>query len=231
MAKIRPYTRLFPRSLGRRFLARVSKSGSGTARHKPGGRSPPVGASAQRISSPKHSIHYTALPAFLLVFSIWNEKNRCLSWDDTLTWTKLFGLETVPVLYRGIWNEREVRRFDSASGGAQREGYVIRVSRDSPSANFGGLLENMSAAGMPRPRTPTLPVFRLGLDAAVDLSALLPAESDRPLVVLHPGARWASKLWPPASWASLSEWFHRQGSRWPSPGASPTRSWPQGLCG
>ena len=58
---------------------------------------------------------------------------------------------------------------------------------------------------------PALPRFRLGLDAAVDISALIPAEADRPLVVLHPGARWASKLWPPASWASLAEWFHGQG--------------------
>ena len=58
---------------------------------------------------------------------------------------------------------------------------------------------------------PALPVFRLGLDAGVDISALIPEEADRPLVVLHPGARWASKLWPPASWANLAEWFHAQG--------------------
>jgi len=58
---------------------------------------------------------------------------------------------------------------------------------------------------------PALPRFRLGLDTAVDISALIPAEADRPLVVLHPGARWASKLWPPASWARLAEWFHGQG--------------------
>jgi heptosyltransferase I len=55
------------------------------------------------------------------------------------------------------------------------------------------------------------PRFRLGLDTAVDISALIPAEADRPLAVLHPGARWASKLWPPASWARLAEWFHEQG--------------------
>ncbi|MDP2046002.1 MAG: lipopolysaccharide heptosyltransferase I [Deltaproteobacteria bacterium] len=58
---------------------------------------------------------------------------------------------------------------------------------------------------------PAPPRFRLGLDTAVDISALFPAAADRPLVVLHPGARWVSKLWPPASWASLAEWFHEQG--------------------
>jgi lipopolysaccharide heptosyltransferase II len=45
----------------------------------------------------------------------------------------------------------------------------------------------------------------------VDIAALTPAEDSRPLAVLHPGARWASKLWPPASWARLAEWFHAQG--------------------
>jgi heptosyltransferase I len=58
--------------------------------------------------------------------------------------------------------------------------------------------------------SPPLPRFRLGLDAGVDISALVPYEADRPLVVLHPGARWTSKLWPPASWANLAEWFHAQ---------------------
>jgi heptosyltransferase I len=57
---------------------------------------------------------------------------------------------------------------------------------------------------------PAPPRFRLGLDAAADISALIPA-ADRPLVVLHPGARWTSKLWPPASWAHLSDWFHGRG--------------------
>jgi len=58
---------------------------------------------------------------------------------------------------------------------------------------------------------PDPPRFRLGLDTAADISALIPAEADRPLVVLHPGARWVSKLWPPASWARLAEWFRGQG--------------------
>ncbi len=60
---------------------------------------------------------------------------------------------------------------------------------------------------------PALPIFRLGLDAGVDISPLIPEEADRPLAVLHPGARWTSKLWPPASWANLAEWFHGQGFR------------------
>jgi heptosyltransferase-1 len=59
------------------------------------------------------------------------------------------------------------------------------------------------------PSTP--PRFRLGLDAAADLGALLPGKPGRPLAVLHPGARWVSKLWPPASWARLAEWLNQRG--------------------
>jgi lipopolysaccharide heptosyltransferase I len=33
---------------------------------------------------------------------------------------------------------------------------------------------------------------------------------ERSLVVLHPGARWASKIWPSASWASLANWLIRE---------------------
>lgn len=56
---------------------------------------------------------------------------------------------------------------------------------------------------------PALPRFRLNLDAGIDTSELIPGDAGRPLIVLHPGARWASKLWPAASWARLAEWLSR----------------------
>jgi heptosyltransferase-1 len=49
--------------------------------------------------------------------------------------------------------------------------------------------------GAPRAR----PGFRLGLTPAV-----VPAVASGPLAVLHPGARWESKLWPGAAWAELA---------------------------
>jgi heptosyltransferase-1 len=61
--------------------------------------------------------------------------------------------------------------------------------------------------------SPALPRFRLGLDMALYTQALVPAEAGRPLAVLHPGARWATKLWPPENWARLAEWLSRQGFR------------------
>ena len=54
------------------------------------------------------------------------------------------------------------------------------------------------------------PRFRLGLDAEVEVGHLLPGEARGGLVVLHPGARWPSKLWPAAAWAQLGDWLVRE---------------------
>lgn len=80
-----------------------------------------------------HSIAYEALPAYLLVFSIWNARNDCLPWDETVYWAQLLGLETVPVLYRGPWDEAAVRALDGVGKsrlGGDREGYVVRRAGD-----------------------------------------------------------------------------------------------------
>lgn len=72
-----------------------------------------------------HSIAYDALPAHFLVFSIWNDRNECLPWDDTVLWAKLLGLHTVPVISRGTWNEEHVRLSDGVTKsllGGDREG-------------------------------------------------------------------------------------------------------------
>lgn len=76
-----------------------------------------------------HSITYTALPSHFLVFSIWNARNVCLSWDETVLWAKLLGLQVVPVLYRGPWDQVLVRKLDgerTSQLGGDREGYVVR---------------------------------------------------------------------------------------------------------
>ncbi len=48
------------------------------------------------------------------------------------------------------------------------------------------------------------PRFRVGLGAGTGVSHLV-TDDRRPLVVLHPGARWPSKLWPAAAWARLGD--------------------------
>jgi len=73
-----------------------------------------------------HSIRYKELTSLFQVFSVWNDQNVCLSWEETLEWCSLLGLEHVPVLYAGPWEgfdrKPEKRTSDEV------EGYVIRVA-------------------------------------------------------------------------------------------------------
>lgn len=79
----------------------------------------------------EHSIAYKNLAAYFLVFSIWNERNICFSWDETCQYTMLLGLDTVPVLYRGIWDESLVRSYNFQEiDNDPCEGYVVRVANE-----------------------------------------------------------------------------------------------------
>jgi len=75
----------------------------------------------------KHSIHYKNLKHYFQVYSIWNEKNECLSWEDTILWADLLGLEVVKKLYNGLWDKIIVQGlFNSVLDGDEMEGYVVR---------------------------------------------------------------------------------------------------------
>jgi hypothetical protein len=85
----------------------------------------------------KHSIKYTQLPSYFLVFSVWNERNECLSWDETEEWTQLLGFQTVPVLYRGLWDEKRIRAvYEPNREPDLMEGYVVRVADRFSYAGF-----------------------------------------------------------------------------------------------
>jgi len=86
----------------------------------------------------QHSLSYDGLSSYFYVFAIYDDNNTCLSWDDTVEWAALLGLETVPVLYHATWDEEAIRwgwenrldpagRVDSAFG-TEAEGYVVRVA-------------------------------------------------------------------------------------------------------
>lgn len=86
----------------------------------------------------KHSIYYTRLPSYFLVFSIW-ESDICLSWNETLEWCDLFGLTSVPVLYEGEWNEKLIKACYTGVSkyGDTQEGYVIRNAQEFKYEDFG----------------------------------------------------------------------------------------------
>jgi hypothetical protein len=79
----------------------------------------------------KHAIHYQNLEDYFQVFSIWNEKNKCLSWDETKVYCELLGLKTVPVIYDGLWDINEINdRYDKykINNEDEVEGYVVRIA-------------------------------------------------------------------------------------------------------
>ena len=102
-----------------------------------------------------HSIRYAALPSWFEGFSIWDERNRCLSWDETLEWFAMLGsssgvsITPVPTLYDGIYDpvaiaeswqsllsrdQAEARRTGDPV--QEREGFVIRTAADFAYKDF-----------------------------------------------------------------------------------------------
>lgn len=77
----------------------------------------------------KHSIGYAELPTYFMGFSVWNERNECLSWDETLEWFGLLGIQHVPVLYDGFFEDCDFASFmPTQEIWNKREGYVVRIA-------------------------------------------------------------------------------------------------------
>jgi len=87
----------------------------------------------------QHSIKYENLASYFLVFSIWNN-DTCLSWEDTIEYTNLLGLYSVPCMYKGPWNEKLVRDLAESNSLSNQEGYVVRVARDFKYEEFSSVV-------------------------------------------------------------------------------------------
>lgn len=84
-----------------------------------------------------HSIGYDNLPSYFMGFSIWNNFNVCLSWDETQDWFKLLGITSVPVLYDGIWNASLIKSlYHEEKDRDTREGYVVRIADEFTYGDF-----------------------------------------------------------------------------------------------
>ena len=59
---------------------------------------------------------------------MWNDKNMCLNWDETLEWFKLLGVTPVPILYDGIYDEAKIKKLWDQSKYDTMEGYVVRLA-------------------------------------------------------------------------------------------------------
>jgi hypothetical protein len=106
----------------------------------------------KRVAVNANAIHYRGLSQFVQAFSVWNDRNLCLSWDETVEWMQLLdgiaqeagyarGFPIVPVLYDGVWDsdfENVVVPTLSRPHfhGDPMEGYVVRLAAEFPYSQF-----------------------------------------------------------------------------------------------
>lgn len=74
----------------------------------------------------KHSLHYENLKSYLYGFSIWDENNACLSWDETLEWFDELDITPVDVLYRGPFDVKALKAIIDKLDLTKQEGIVVR---------------------------------------------------------------------------------------------------------
>ncbi len=88
----------------------------------------------------EHSIAYDDLESYFYGFSVWDDRNVALDWDTTLARFAEWGVTPVRELYRGIYDEKAIRGLWDESKRSTMEGYVVRVVREIPYAEYGNLV-------------------------------------------------------------------------------------------
>jgi hypothetical protein len=87
----------------------------------------------------KHSIAYSELPDYFILFGIVDDKNNARPWTEVEEWSELLGIPHVPVIYKGIWDQDKVMKlypFKSKVGGDTAEGYVVRIADGFPMSQY-----------------------------------------------------------------------------------------------
>ena len=82
---------------------------------------------------PRHSIPYvfTDDSEFFQLFGIYDDSNRCLSWDETIEYANLLGIKTVNAFYRGKYDKNAIlAAFEEykRNSANEVEGFVVRNS-------------------------------------------------------------------------------------------------------
>jgi hypothetical protein len=95
-----------------------------------------------------HTIHYRKLSTYFYVFAIF-EDNTCLGWDDTVMFCKLMELEPFPILYRGPWDEQEIKRCWTGKSvfDGEQEGYVVRTTSNIHISSWGNTIAKFVREG------------------------------------------------------------------------------------
>lgn len=93
-----------------------------------------------------HSIEYTDLESYFVGFSLWDDKNLCLSWHDTLSFFEEVGITPVTAISTvGTPISTVDKRFHMFF--SDHEGYVIRVTDAFKYEEFGKCVAKYVRAG------------------------------------------------------------------------------------
>lgn len=104
-----------------------------------------------------HSIEYNNLESYFYLFSIWNEKNECLSWDDMMIWADVLDLATPEVVYRGIFDEKKLQEIANNMDVTKNEGFTVRLARGFHYDEFPTCLTKFVREGHVQPDKPDDP--------------------------------------------------------------------------
>ncbi|NUS62371.1 MAG: RNA ligase family protein, partial [Saccharothrix sp.] len=133
----------------------------------------------------RHSIEYAELESWFYGFSVW-DGDRCLDWDRTTRFLRGVGVPVPPVLWRGVFDERALRRLRVDP--ARQEGFVVRTAEGFRLDEFGRRVAKwvlahhvrtdahwMTAPVVPNGLGPASVLWDLRSGAPVDVPALLGA--------------------------------------------------------
>lgn len=86
----------------------------------------------------QHSIPYENLGSYFYLFSIWNNLNECLSWEETELYSSVLDLKMVPVIFKGRWKDKPEKIHDlwKDYDESKNEGYVIRSAKSFHYSQF-----------------------------------------------------------------------------------------------
>jgi len=76
----------------------------------------------------QHSLPYNNLSSYFYGFSVWDDKNNCLDWNDTIYLFENVGVIAVPVLYRGPFKIQTIIDVVSDLDLTHQEGVVVRIT-------------------------------------------------------------------------------------------------------
>lgn len=87
-----------------------------------------------------HSIEYQRLAHVFFGFSVWDDRNVALAWDEgkdnTLDWFELLGIQPVEKVYDGVFDDAAMKRIANEVMDHGHEGVVFRVADAIPYREF-----------------------------------------------------------------------------------------------